>query len=56
MTTLFILGGALVAIIYGAVVIASILRLPAGNDKMKEIAAAIQAGAKAFLNLSLIHI
>jgi K(+)-stimulated pyrophosphate-energized sodium pump len=50
MTTLFILGGALVAIIYGAVVIASILRLPAGNDKMKEIAAAIQAGAKAFLN------
>ncbi|MFA6514152.1 MAG: sodium-translocating pyrophosphatase [Patescibacteria group bacterium] len=50
MTTLFILGGAIVAIIYGAIVIASILRLPAGNDKMKEIAAAIQAGAKAFLN------
>jgi len=50
MTTLFILGGALVAIIYGAIVIASILKLPAGNDKMKEIAAAIQAGAKAFLN------
>ncbi len=50
MTTLFILGGAVVAIVYGAIVIASILRLPAGNDKMKEIAAAIQAGAKAFLN------
>jgi K(+)-stimulated pyrophosphate-energized sodium pump len=50
MTTLFILGGALVAIIYGAIVIASILRLPAGNDRMKEISAAIQAGAKAFLN------
>jgi K(+)-stimulated pyrophosphate-energized sodium pump len=50
MTTLFILGGALIAIIYGAIVIASILRLPAGNDKMKEIATAIQAGAKAFLN------
>lgn len=50
MTTLFILGGAAVAIVYGAIVIASILRLPAGNEKMKEIAAAIQAGAKAFLN------
>jgi K(+)-stimulated pyrophosphate-energized sodium pump len=45
-----ILGSALVAIIYGAIVIASILRLPEGNDKMKEIARAIQAGAKAFLN------
>lgn len=50
MTTLFILGGAVVAIVYGAIVIASILRLPAGNEKMKEIATAIQAGAKAFLN------
>ncbi len=50
MTTLFILGGTVVAIVYGAIVIASILRLPAGNEKMKEIAAAIQAGAKAFLN------
>lgn len=49
-TTLFILGSALVAVIYGAVVIASILRLPEGNDKMKEIARAIQSGAKAFLN------
>ncbi len=48
--TLFILGGALVAILYGAIVIASILRLPEGSDKMKEIAKAIQAGAKAFLN------
>jgi len=45
-----ILGSALIAIIYGAIVIASILRLPEGNEKMKEIARAIQAGAKAFLN------
>ena len=49
-SNLLILGSAVVALIYGAIVIASILRLPEGNDKMKEIAAAIQAGAKAFLN------
>ncbi len=48
--TLLIFGSAIVAVIYGAIVIASILRLPEGNDKMKEIAKAIQAGAKAFLN------
>lgn len=50
MMTLFILGCALVAIVYGGLVIASTLRLPEGSDKMKEIAKAIQAGAKAFLN------
>ena len=50
MMTLFIFGGAFVALIYGATVIDSILRLPEGNDKMKEIAKAIQDGAKAFLN------
>ena len=50
LTNFFILGSAVLALIYGGVVIASILRMPEGNDKMKEIAAAIQAGAKAFLN------
>ncbi len=45
-----ILGSALIAIIYGGIMIASILRLPEGNEKMKEIAKAIQDGAKAFLN------
>ncbi|PIR95752.1 sodium-translocating pyrophosphatase, partial [Candidatus Falkowbacteria bacterium CG10_big_fil_rev_8_21_14_0_10_37_18] len=49
-TNLFIFASALAALVYGAIVITSILRLPEGNDKMKEIAAAIQAGAKAFLN------
>jgi len=49
-TDLFIFAGAVAALVYGAIVIASILRLPEGNDKMKEIAVAIQAGAKAFLN------
>ncbi|MDA3802342.1 MAG: sodium-translocating pyrophosphatase [Patescibacteria group bacterium] len=45
-----ILGSAVAAIIYGGIMIASILRLPEGNEKMKEIAKAIQDGAKAFLN------
>lgn len=50
MTTLFILGGAVLAIIYGLVLIEKVLKLPEGNDKMKEIAKAIQDGAKAYLN------
>ncbi|MCX6793318.1 MAG: sodium-translocating pyrophosphatase [Candidatus Falkowbacteria bacterium] len=45
-----ILGSAALAIIYGLVFISYILRLPEGNEKMKEIAAAIQEGAKAYLN------
>ena len=47
---MMIILSAIIAIAYGAVMIASILRLPEGNEKMKEIARAIQAGAKAFLN------
>ncbi|MFA6047506.1 MAG: sodium-translocating pyrophosphatase [Parcubacteria group bacterium] len=50
MTTLFILGGAVMAIIYGLVLIETVLKLPEGNEKMKEIAKAIQEGAKAYLN------
>lgn len=50
MTNLLIIASAVAAIIYGFIAGIFILRLPTGNDKMKEIAKAIQTGAKAFLN------
>lgn len=49
-TNLLIITSAVLAIIYGLISIRSILKLPSGNDKMREIAKAIQDGANAFLN------
>lgn len=40
----------ILALLYGLFVSRSILRLPAGTQRMQEIAAAIQEGAKAYLN------
>src|SRR3970040_1749650 len=41
---------AVIAIAYGAVSIKWIMAQPTGNDRMREIAAAVQAGAMAYLN------
>ncbi|MBI4757192.1 MAG: sodium-translocating pyrophosphatase [Betaproteobacteria bacterium] len=46
----FALGCAVLAILYGVVSTRWILGLPTGNDRMREIAAAVQEGAGAYLN------
>jgi K(+)-stimulated pyrophosphate-energized sodium pump len=46
----FALISSVIALAYGAFLISWIMKKPTGNDAMREIAAAIQAGAKAYLN------
>ncbi|MDP2692417.1 MAG: sodium-translocating pyrophosphatase [bacterium] len=48
--TIFIFACALVAILYGVFLAKQVMGLPDGDEKMRDIAHAIQEGAKAFLN------
>src|SRR3984893_8806628 len=50
MALVFALVCAIAALAYGAWSISWIMAKPAGNERMREIAAAIQAGAQAYLN------
>jgi len=45
-----VVAAGLIAALYGWLETQAITRAPAGNDRMKEIAAAIQEGARAYLN------
>ena len=49
-TLYFIIGAGILAILYGYVVGRQILSSSPGNVKMQDIAAAIQVGARAYLN------
>ncbi len=44
------LGSSVLAVLYGVILIAGIMKKPVGNKKMADIAKAIQDGAKAYLN------
>lgn len=48
--TWLILGSAVLAIAYGAILIQMVMKLGTGNEKMQAIAKAIQEGAQAYLN------
>jgi len=45
-----VLACGVLALVYGAYAVRSVLSAPAGNERMQEIAAAIQEGAAAYLN------
>ena len=47
---IFALACAVAALLYGMFSIKWVLSQPSGNDRMREIAAAVQTGARAYLN------
>jgi K(+)-stimulated pyrophosphate-energized sodium pump len=49
-TVLFAVAGGVAAVLFAVILIGLVLRTPPGNERMREIAAAIQEGASAYLN------
>src|SRR6202011_3222757 len=49
-TVLYAAAGGVAAVLFAIVLILLVLRMPPGNARMQEIAAAIQEGASAYLN------
>src|SRR5579859_1066175 len=49
-SALFAVAGGLAAVVFAVILIYLVLRAPQGNARMREIAAAIQEGASAYLN------
>jgi K(+)-stimulated pyrophosphate-energized sodium pump len=49
-TVLFAVAGGVAAVVFAVILIGLVLRMPPGNARMREIAAAIQEGASAYLN------
>ncbi len=49
-TVLLAIAGGVIAVLFAAVLTAVVLRMPAGNERMQEIGAAIREGASAYLN------
>jgi K(+)-stimulated pyrophosphate-energized sodium pump len=47
---LFAVAGGVAAVVFAVILIGLVLRTPTGNDRMREISAAIQEGASAYLN------
>jgi K(+)-stimulated pyrophosphate-energized sodium pump len=47
---LLVIAAGAVALVYGAVTIQSVMALPSGTERMRQIAGAIQEGAQAYLN------
>src|SRR5216683_6627477 len=47
---------AVIALVFAFVLIAVVIRAPAGNERMRQISGAVQEGAKAYLNRQVITI
>ncbi|MGQ0486060.1 MAG: sodium-translocating pyrophosphatase [Hyphomicrobiales bacterium] len=47
---MMVIGCGILALLYGALTVKSVMAAPAGNERMREISAAVQEGAGAYLN------